>query len=111
MPHAALSGDFSVVEKFLDDSERLYGEPHPSRCCVRSARRIVVKARAAAPSCACSRATAVLPCMHIYHVVEDLGDLNWYLLPHCSAALQVNRHCCCMHGRAVMLRAQSLQSG
>ena len=40
------AGDFSVVEKFLDDSERLYGEPHPSRCCVRSARRIVVKARA-----------------------------------------------------------------
>jgi hypothetical protein len=39
------TGDFSVVEKFLDDSERLYGEPHPSRCCVRSARRIVVKAR------------------------------------------------------------------
>lgn len=38
-----LAGDLSVAEKFLDDSERLYGEPHPTRFCVRSARRIVVK--------------------------------------------------------------------
>lgn len=37
------TGDLSVAEKFLDDSERLYGEPHPTRFCVRSARRIVVK--------------------------------------------------------------------
>ncbi|CAL8465060.1 g4595 [Coccomyxa elongata] len=36
-------GDLSVAEKFLDSSERLYGEPHPTRFCVRSARRIVVK--------------------------------------------------------------------
>lgn len=32
-----------MAEKFLDSSERLYGEPHPTRFCVRSARRIVVK--------------------------------------------------------------------
>lgn len=32
-----------MAEKFLDDSERLYGEPHPTRYCVRNSRRIVVK--------------------------------------------------------------------
>lgn len=32
-----------MTEKFLDDSERLYGDPHPTRYCVRNSRRIVVK--------------------------------------------------------------------
>ncbi len=38
------AGDLSIADKFLDDnSENLYGEPHPSRMGVRHARRIVVK--------------------------------------------------------------------
>ena len=39
-----------MAEKFLDDSERLYGEPHPTRHCVRSSRRIVVKVQSFIPS-------------------------------------------------------------
>jgi len=36
----------SIADKFLDEnSDNLYGEPHPSRMGVRHARRIVVKAR------------------------------------------------------------------
>ena len=50
MCSAGLAGDLAVAEKFLDDSERLYGEPHPTRHCVRSSRRIVVKVQSFLPS-------------------------------------------------------------
>lgn len=43
------AGDLAVAEKFLDDSERLYGEPHPTRQCVRNSRRIVVKVQSPFP--------------------------------------------------------------
>ena len=38
-----------MTEKFLDDSERLYGDPHPTRYCVRNSRRIVVKVSLCSP--------------------------------------------------------------
>ena len=74
------TGDLAVTEKFLDDSERLYGDPHPTRYCVRNSRRIVVKV---------SSCSSTLSTLQIILCVNIAG-----LFPGCSC---YHLHCVMLH--------------
>ena len=77
---AGLVGDLAVAEKFLDDSERLYGEPHPTRHCVRSSRRIVVKVPSLLTFHSASIAT---PCLLFSRMTTDAATILLRCLNTC----------------------------